>query len=228
VCPGPATALQKLVGPGTPRPPQPIQPWHVAEFVEGASQGLVLVAFGSTIQTIVMTRDDILQLARGFAALAPARVLWAMSERGLPSGMRVDDLQLGPNTMLTPWVDYNVSLFQCNLNLCTQAPGQYCQSSGLLPVHKAYIQLHSMRNASCTLTQLCSVSGLLTLGTCMCFVLTCVQDVLGHKHTRAFVSHCGVHSINEAAFHGVPVVAVPIQFEQVMSHIIHACPPCMQ
>lgn len=49
----------------------------------------------------------------------------------------------------------------------------------------------------------------------MCCVLTCLQDVLGHQHTRAFVSHCGVHSINEAAFHGVPVVAVPIQFEQV-------------
>lgn len=103
--------LQKLVSPGTPRPPQPIQPSKVAEFVEGASQGLVLVAFGSTIQTIVMTQEDILQLARGFAALAPTRVLWAMSERGLPSGMRTEDLQLGPNTMLTPWVDYNVNFW---------------------------------------------------------------------------------------------------------------------
>jgi len=41
------------------------------------------------------------------------------------------------------------------------------------------------------------------------------QDVLGHPNTRVFVSHCGVHSVYEAAFHGVPVVAVPFQFEQV-------------
>jgi hypothetical protein len=42
-----------------------------------------------------------------------------------------------------------------------------------------------------------------------------VQDVLGHPATRAVVSHCGLHSVNEAAFHGVPLVAVPFQFEQV-------------
>lgn len=51
----------------------------------------------------------------------------------------------------------------------------------------------------------------------MLAVLTLLQDVLGHPNTKAFVSHCGVHSINEAAYHGVPVVAVPIQFEQVHS-----------
>jgi UDP:flavonoid glycosyltransferase YjiC (YdhE family) len=44
--------------------------------------------------------------------------------------------------------------------------------------------------------------------------------VLGHPHTKAFVSHCGVHSVNEAAFHGVPVVGVPIQFEQVGQVIV--------
>lgn len=41
------------------------------------------------------------------------------------------------------------------------------------------------------------------------------QDVLGHPNTHVFMSHCGVHSVYEAAFHGVPVVAVPFQFEQV-------------
>lgn len=49
-----------------------------------------------------------------------------------------------------------------------------------------------------------------------------MQDVLGHPNTRAFVSHCGVHSVNEAAFHGVPVVAVPLQFEQVRQYQTHA------
>jgi hypothetical protein len=29
------------------------------------------------------------------------------------------------------------------------------------------------------------------------------------------VSHCGMHSVNEAAFHGVPLVALPFQMEQV-------------
>lgn len=51
------------------------------------------------------------------------------------------------------------------------------------------------------------------------------QDVLGHPNTKVFVSHCGVHSINEAAFHGVPIVAVPIQFEQVgQAHTTCALP----
>lgn len=46
-------------------------------------------------------------------------------------------------------------------------------------------------------------------------VLCALQDVLGHPNLRVFMTHCGVHSMWEAAFHGVPVVAVPFQFEQV-------------
>lgn len=104
------SVLQKLVGPGTPRPAHPIQPAEVAEFVAGsAAHGLVLVAFGSTIQTVTLTRDDMLQLAEGFAALAPTRVLWAMSQQGFPDGVRLQDLRLGANTLMVPWVDYNVS-----------------------------------------------------------------------------------------------------------------------
>jgi UDP:flavonoid glycosyltransferase YjiC (YdhE family) len=41
------------------------------------------------------------------------------------------------------------------------------------------------------------------------------NDVLGHPNTRLFVSHCGLHSVYEAAFHAVPVVGVPFMFEQV-------------
>jgi hypothetical protein len=35
------------------------------------------------------------------------------------------------------------------------------------------------------------------------------NDVLGHPRTAAFVSHAGYGSLYEAAYHGVPVVAVP-------------------
>jgi hypothetical protein len=41
------------------------------------------------------------------------------------------------------------------------------------------------------------------------------NDVLGHTNARVFVSHCGLHSVYEAAYHGVPVVGVPFMFEQV-------------
>jgi hypothetical protein len=41
------------------------------------------------------------------------------------------------------------------------------------------------------------------------------QDVLGHPNTKAVVSHCGLHSVNEAAYHGVPLVGIPFQMEQV-------------
>jgi hypothetical protein len=42
-----------------------------------------------------------------------------------------------------------------------------------------------------------------------------LQDVLGHRNTRAFVSHSGLHSVYEAAFHGVPLVSIGFHFESV-------------
>jgi hypothetical protein len=48
----------------------------------------------------------------------------------------------------------------------------------------------------------------------------CMQDVLGHFNARVFVSHCGLHSVYEAGFHGVPVVGVPFMFEQVLFTIV--------
>jgi UDP:flavonoid glycosyltransferase YjiC (YdhE family) len=49
----------------------------------------------------------------------------------------------------------------------------------------------------------------------MLFLCMVLQDVLGHPNTRVLVSHCGYHSVYEAMYHGVPVVGVPFQFEQV-------------
>lgn len=46
-------------------------------------------------------------------------------------------------------------------------------------------------------------------------VVAPTQDVLGHPATLLLVSHCGLHSVYEAAFHGVPVVGAPFMFEQV-------------
>ena len=40
------------------------------------------------------------------------------------------------------------------------------------------------------------------------------NDVLGHPALRAFVTHSGINSMYEAAWHGVPVAAVPLDAEQ--------------
>ncbi|XP_041035502.1 UDP-glucuronosyltransferase 2A1-like [Carcharodon carcharias] len=40
------------------------------------------------------------------------------------------------------------------------------------------------------------------------------NDVLGHPKTRAFVSHGGTNGIFEAIYHGVPVLGLPLIFDQ--------------
>ncbi|XP_047741406.1 UDP-glucosyltransferase 2 [Hyalella azteca] len=40
------------------------------------------------------------------------------------------------------------------------------------------------------------------------------QDVLGLEATRLFMSHCGRQSINQAMYHGVPILGLPIAFDQ--------------
>lgn len=40
------------------------------------------------------------------------------------------------------------------------------------------------------------------------------DDVLAHHNIRLFISHCGKGSINEAKFHGVPILAMPLFADQ--------------
>ncbi|CAL4153808.1 unnamed protein product [Meganyctiphanes norvegica] len=40
------------------------------------------------------------------------------------------------------------------------------------------------------------------------------QDILGHPATVLFISHCGMFGTQEAKYHGVPVLGVPIAFDQ--------------
>lgn len=40
------------------------------------------------------------------------------------------------------------------------------------------------------------------------------NDLLGQPATRLFVSHCGLQGLNEAVFHGVPVLCLPIVADQ--------------
>ncbi|KAJ3614770.1 hypothetical protein NHX12_018340 [Muraenolepis orangiensis] len=40
------------------------------------------------------------------------------------------------------------------------------------------------------------------------------NDLLGHPKVRAFVSHGGTNGIYEAIYHGVPIVGVPLLFDQ--------------
>ena len=40
------------------------------------------------------------------------------------------------------------------------------------------------------------------------------NDLLGHPKTRVFVTHGGTNSVQEAIYHGVPVVGLPLFFDQ--------------
>ena len=43
------------------------------------------------------------------------------------------------------------------------------------------------------------------------------NDLLAHKDIKAFVSHVGYNSLYESAYHGVPVVAVPLFGDQFLN-----------
>ena len=40
------------------------------------------------------------------------------------------------------------------------------------------------------------------------------NDLLGHKNTKAFITHCGQSSMYDALYHGVPMIGVPVFGDQ--------------
>lgn len=40
------------------------------------------------------------------------------------------------------------------------------------------------------------------------------KDLLGHPQTKAFVAHGGTNGVQEAIYHGVPVLGIPLFFDQ--------------
>lgn len=40
------------------------------------------------------------------------------------------------------------------------------------------------------------------------------KDLLGHPQTRAFVAHGGTNGVQEAIYHGTPVLGIPLFFDQ--------------
>ena len=47
-----------------------------------------------------------------------------------------------------------------------------------------------------------------------CVVWTPQVEILAHRATGGFVSHCGWNSILESLLHGVPIVTWPLSAEQ--------------
>lgn len=43
------------------------------------------------------------------------------------------------------------------------------------------------------------------------------DDILAHPNTKAFITHCGISSYNEALFHAIPIVAIPFVSDQPMN-----------
>ena len=43
------------------------------------------------------------------------------------------------------------------------------------------------------------------------------NDLLGHRNAKAFVTHCGVSSIQETLYHGVPIVGFPVAADQLQN-----------
>lgn len=40
------------------------------------------------------------------------------------------------------------------------------------------------------------------------------NDILAHRNTRLFISHCGLGGLTEAKFHGVPILGIPVFGDQ--------------
>ncbi len=40
------------------------------------------------------------------------------------------------------------------------------------------------------------------------------NDILGHPAVKAFLTHAGINSLYEAAYHGKPIISVPLIVDQ--------------
>ena len=51
------------------------------------------------------------------------------------------------------------------------------------------------------------------------------NDVLGHPAVKAFLTHAGINSLYEAAYHGKPIVSVPLIVDQPANaaKVLRAC-----
>lgn len=45
------------------------------------------------------------------------------------------------------------------------------------------------------------------------------DDILAHPNIRLFISHCGLGSVTEALFHGVPILGIPFIYDQHINAI---------
>lgn len=104
-----------LLGPVSPRLPRPASDQQAAApdvwtFLQDSSSeaGVVLVGFGSTgLFGHSLDHTDFVELAAGFSALAPTRVLWPLIPSNLPEGTTLEQLPLAENVKVVPWIDYN-------------------------------------------------------------------------------------------------------------------------
>jgi len=40
------------------------------------------------------------------------------------------------------------------------------------------------------------------------------DDILAHPNVKLFISHCGIGSVVEAKYHGIPIIATPLMGDQ--------------
>jgi hypothetical protein len=103
-----------LVGSNSPEFPQHLSPPEVSAFVDGAGQtpykGLVAVSFGSTkVYSGILGKADYMQMVAAWSELNRMgyRVLWVLRDQGLPEGLQLSDLAVGPDTMILSWMQQN-------------------------------------------------------------------------------------------------------------------------
>lgn len=131
--PMPILPTFEFVGHVLSSPAKPLPQGDLADFVEGAKDGFILVSFG-TLGNLPQEAVD--TLARVVGDLVPLRVIWKVGRKAKPS------VAVAHNVKLVKWMPQN--------------------------------------------------------------------DLLGHEKIKVFVTHGGRNSIEESAYHGVPLLGNPV------------------